>query len=473
MFVTRAALLIVVTFAVYSFMLSSWFKTMDDQFSIVSNQTIRHSSQWPQLFKEGYFRDHSYYRPMTNLSYAFEFKAFGLDPFYYNLDNVLIHIANVLLVWAVAAVLVNVEAGFWTALLFAIHPVQWEAVANISGRAILLSAFFSLSSFLFFTKNKLLPSLALFAVGLLCKESTGIMPGIMLVYALCYKRRVWPILWFLPIIAAYVFLRHNLGITEVFAWRNINEGTVGFVTFLRSVITDLRILILPIDMHFDRSLKLFDSVTQPGAILTIVFWGMAVGAVIARWKKINGLERLALGWFWLTLLPISQIVTTIGVQPGYISCAEHFLYLTCVPVFLVAANILYKYHWSALRISMLGVLIFFAMTTIEQNFYAQSELAMMERSLHYQPHNSRLHSSVGLIHALNGRFVKAEKSFRMAVADDPLNPRYLISLGKSVCDQHRYAECLKIYESIRDPGSYAKILGENKAAAIKLMKESP
>lgn len=471
MLLSRAFLLIVITLSIYSFMLSSWFKTMDDQFSIVSNQTIQHSSQWPQLFKEGYFKDHSYYRPLTNVSYAFEFCLFGLDPFHYNLDNVLLHIINALLVWMLAAMLVNVEAGFWVALLFAIHPVQWEAVSNISGRAILLSTFFSLLTFIFFTKKKMIFSLLCFALGLLCKESTAILPGILFLYALCFKRKIGPIFWFIPIVSVYIYVRHNLGITEFFAWRNANEAMIGFVTFLRSVIMYLRILVLPVDLHFDRSLKLFNSVTESAAVLTVILWGMVGGALIAYRKALTSLHWLALGWFALTLLPISQIVTTIGVQPGYISCAEHFLYLTSVPVFIVVVTLLYKVNSGHLRIGLFGVLIFFGLTTIEQNFYAKSELAMIERSLFYQPHNARLNSSVGLIHALNGRFVKAEEHFRLAVADDTQNPRYLISLGKSVCDQKHYQECLNIYNAIPNPGGYGKMLDENKAAVIKLMKE--
>ncbi len=471
MFLTRALLLIVLTLSIYSVMLSSWFKTMDDQFSIVSNETIQDSAQWPQLFKEGYFRDHSYYRPLVNVSYALEYKTFGLNPFYYNLDNVLIHILNVFLVWMLVAILIDIQVGFWVALLFAIHPVQWEAVANISGRAILLSAFFSLLTFIFYAKRRYIPSLLCFSVGLLCKESTAIMPGIILLYAVSFKKKISPIFWFVPVVLAYIYVRHHLGINEFFAWRNMQEGLLGFVTFLRSVIMYIRVMVLPVDMHFDRSLKLFSSLTQTGAVMTVVFWGIIIGGLAACKRALTPLHWLALGWFVLTLLPISQIVTTIGVQPGYISCAEHFLYMTCIPVFMVAVLHLYKIHSTLVRVCLLGLLFFFGATTVEQNIYATSELSMMTRSLSYQPHNARLNSSVGLIHAINGRFTKAENYFRMAVADDPTNPRYLISLGKSVCDQGRYQECIQIYDSIPNPAGYAKILNENKAAAQRLMKE--
>ncbi len=113
---------------------------------------------------------------------------------------------------------------------------------------------------------------------------------------------------------------------------------------------------------------------------------------------------------------------------------------------------------------------FLFVTTIEQNFYATSELAVMERSLRYQPNNARLQCSVGLVYALAGRFPQAEAHFRAAVASEPFNPRYLIALGKSVCDQGRIEECLRIYDAIPDPGGFATLLEGNRKAALAQSK---
>ena len=147
----RAAVIIVLGFIAYGSMLPSPFRIMDDRASIVENQTIKSLKNIPGIFKEGYFHDQSYYRPLIILSFMGEYQAFGIKSFYYNLDNLTLHIINALLVFILVCRLTNNEAiGFWTGLLFAIHPVQWEAVCNIPGRSILLSAFFDLISFLLF-----------------------------------------------------------------------------------------------------------------------------------------------------------------------------------------------------------------------------------------------------------------------------------------------------------------------------------
>lgn len=466
----RVLILFFLPIAAYALMLSSPFKTMDDQFSIVRNPLIQDTSQWPQLFTQGYFNDHSYYRPLVNLSFMAEYKMFGLNAPSYNLDNLLLHILNAFLVWYFAALLVNFEVGFWTALLFAVHPIQAEAVCNISGRAILLGTFFSLLSFIAYLKGRPFISLTAFATALLCKESSVILPGIMFVFARLNGESLrWVPPW-AAVVVFYIGLRHILGITETFPWRNVQEYVLGFLTFLSSVLTHLRLFLFPLDLHFDRSMKLFSSVLDPRAFMTICIYIAGAWALWAGRKYLSNLHWLALVWFALSLLPVSQLLTTIGVGPGYISTAEHFLYFASIPIFLVVVEAIRAIDMKALNILGIGFLMFFFLISIEQSMYARSELAMMERSLQFQPHNPRLHSSVGLIYALSGKFVEAEGHFRAAVADDPFNARYQISLGKSLCDQGRYQECLAVYDQIQNPGRLAGLLQDNRRAALELSK---
>ncbi len=467
----KVCLLAVLTFSAYSFMLSAPFKTLDDQYSIVGNALIKDTSQWSRLFTQGYFQDRTYYRPLVNLSFMAEYKMFGLDAFYYNLDNVLIHLVNVFLVWALVSLLVGAEISFWTALLFAIHPIQWEAVANISGRAILLSTMFSLGAFIAYLRARHITAVFLFIAALLCKESAAVLPGILFVHGLINRKDLrWLGLWGV-VIAGYVALRHYLGITEFFPWRNLNEHILGILTFARSVITDLRLLILPVDLHFDRSREMFRSINDAGALMTIFVWVTALCWLGVARTKLTSMHWLCLAWFALCLLPVSQIVTTIGVQPGVLSTAEHFLYVACVPVFIVVVDALLKVRIPAVKIGACGILVFFFFTTIEQNIYAQHELSMVERSLRIQPRNARLQSSAGLVYALAEKFLEAEMHFRAAVANDPLNPRYMISLGKSICDQGRLVECLDVYDHIKDPGRLGELLKKNRKAALELLQK--
>jgi protein O-mannosyl-transferase len=473
----RALLLFVLPFVAYSFMLSSPFKTMDDQFSIVTNPLIKDTSQMPQLFAQGYFNDKSYYRPLVNLSFMAEYHLFNLDAFFYNLDNVLIHIVNAYLVWALVSILVNRQFAFWVALLFAIHPVQWEPIANISGRAILLSTMFSLASFIAFLKDRRILALFLFVPALLCKESAAVLPGILGVYCLLNKKSLrWVWAWG-AVIIGYLFLRHALGITEIFPWRNMYERGLGFLTFLRSVMTHIRLFFFPADLHFDRSMPLFKSYFEAGAQLTIFIWiAIICGLGIAR-KSIKPLYWFCLAWFALDLLPVSQIITTIGVNPGRISTAEHFLYLASIPVYILmvkgsgrVGNYLQSRRFfsaQGLRVLTFALLSFLLLITIEQSIYARDEEVMMKRSLGFHPENARLQASVGLINAMRGEFKTAEEHFRKAIEGDPLSVRYRMSLAQSMCDQNKWIACMGQFMAVDDPGIFRGLLVKNTRRAFE------
>ena len=285
----RAAAIIVLGFIAYGSMLPAPFRVMDDRISIVENPAIKSAKNIPEIFQEGYFHDQSYYRPLINLSFMGEYQAFGFNSFFYNLDNLILHILNALLVFLLVSRLTNNDTiGFWTGLLFVIHPVQWEAVCNVPGRSILLSAFFVLSSFVLFLefyKHRRGFCLALvlitFFLGLLCKESAGVLPFVVMAYLSLDKTKPWPqkikCLWpFFIGIAGYLFLRQYFGITDVHQAGQPLVLILGFVTFLRSVITDLRLFVFPVDLHYDRCLPFMLSLDQPQALATCFFWAAAL-----------------------------------------------------------------------------------------------------------------------------------------------------------------------------------------------------
>ncbi len=89
------------------------------------------------------------YIPLSILSYAVERHFFGLFPYHYHADNVLLHIANVLLVFFLAGRLgLGTTAAFLAALLFGIHPMHVESVAWVTSRKDVLYTFFYLLSVL-------------------------------------------------------------------------------------------------------------------------------------------------------------------------------------------------------------------------------------------------------------------------------------------------------------------------------------
>lgn len=92
------------------------------------------------------------YRPLTQVMFAVEYQFFGLNPFIGHLINLLLFISiSVLLFHVLRKLLAPYQRAGWlgslallTTLLFVVHPVHTEVVANIKGRDELMSLFGSL-----------------------------------------------------------------------------------------------------------------------------------------------------------------------------------------------------------------------------------------------------------------------------------------------------------------------------------------
>ena len=487
-------LLAVMTFAVYSFGVNDAFKTMDDDYSIVRNEKIRSFRNLPDVVTSSFFGGDSYYRPLVTVSFMKEYFLFKLNPVPYYIDNILIHVINTFLIFGIVFHLTDRrKIAMGVAFLFALHPVHWEAVSNISGRAILLSAcyyFASFYCFLLVDRKKYFSylSLAFFAFALLCKESAGVLPLLLFSYIFFMKRKEsfnFPrlVTIFMPyamIVGAYIMVRYTLGITKTFPWRSVNEMALGFTTFLRSVMTDLRLLIFPLDLYFDRSQQIFISLLNPEAILTILFWGIVVVVLWKKRKEITGLQAFFISWFFIELFPVSQIVSTVGVQPGYISSAEHFLYTPSVGFFVLAV-IAYE-HFKTLnlqrksispnvvRFGTMGMFVFLILMTIQYNIYSSNEIAMFERTLKINPANTRIRSSLALSYAKRNRFEDAERNFKKVLDVEPFNVRARIGYGKALCDQGKFWDGLREYEKITDSGEHQTLLDENIRSTLLFME---
>ncbi len=137
-------LIILVSTAVYWGSLQHQF-ALDDLIHITTNQDIRilTKDSSKELFLKSTYPG-NLYRPLVTLSYAVTYHFAGLDPFFYHLTNLVLHILVALMVFLVLSHIFDQVFATVVAFLFAIHPMQVEAVANVSGRSELMAALFGL-----------------------------------------------------------------------------------------------------------------------------------------------------------------------------------------------------------------------------------------------------------------------------------------------------------------------------------------
>ena len=96
------------------------------------------------------------YRPLVTLSIGLTKVAFGDNPLPFHLTNILLHGAVTILIYIYLIRFVARGTAALIALVFALHPLHTEVVANISNRTELLSNFFGLATLIVCTRSEAL-----------------------------------------------------------------------------------------------------------------------------------------------------------------------------------------------------------------------------------------------------------------------------------------------------------------------------
>lgn len=174
----------------YAPSLGNDFQAHDDTLLITENPTAQGLSMKNISAAFSTF-DPELYIPLTLLSYQIEYSLVGLEPFVFHLTNLLLHIGSSILVMLIALLLAQNRSRYpeliaiSTGLLFALHPLNTEAVAWAAARKDILSSFFFFASLWAYLqigdgKKWYRWAIALFALGLLSKVSIVVLPVLLL-----------------------------------------------------------------------------------------------------------------------------------------------------------------------------------------------------------------------------------------------------------------------------------------------------
>ncbi|MHC4469344.1 MAG: hypothetical protein ACYTDY_01895 [Planctomycetota bacterium] len=288
------------------------------------------------------------YRPLRTLDFAIDWAIAGPRPWWFHLRNAVLHAVSVLLLvkllgrWGAGR-----AAAFLGAGVFALHPVQVEAVGWISSRGdVLCLALFLLALLLHDGGRRLdlrfAGAAASLGLALLAKEAAVVFPAAAILTDFFFRdeRRLgrtlarWPrYAVYVAVVALYVALRfevhgaHGGGLSQL-------ESGWGALIAVRGFVDYARLILLPVDMVVDpylapvRSLDLL-SLACLAAVLCIVGWA------VVRALRSGGATAFAVLWFVVTILPVSNLLVPLRSPT-----AERFLYLPMVGVALPAGLLL-------------------------------------------------------------------------------------------------------------------------------------
>ena len=461
----------------------------DDESVVQGNESIQSLSSIPKYFTadEGFHKViGKYYRPIVSSTYAIDYALWKLDPYGFHITNVIIHIIACLFLFALLYEIFKESkygliASLAGTLIFLAHPIHTEAVSWVSGRTDSMVTVFFFASFLYYVKyvksredkkskddpgRMLMWSLIFYSVGLLCKEMIVTMPVVIILFDLLYRGKSFDYLknnrkaysWFIGITVVYLLIRYlllkDIPDRESYLYFYGKDTVTAIATMLKTLPVYLKLLFFPVGLlyHYNGHLSDAGSFFEGGVLLSILLIVGLIALAVVTYKKKEGQIAFCISFFFLTLLPVMNIIPTMSLM------AERFLYMTSFTLSLLIAYLIVKYitakNMNAVLGMSLAVIIIFSVLTFERNkdwkdndtLYATADgvdgtvllvnsgnmyanrkqyeeaAKRFRRAIEIRENSILAHHNLGLVYFLTGQLDSAEKEISRGIELDPLAP---------------------------------------------------
>lgn len=432
-------LILILGFAAYANTLGGQF-VWDDEYLVTGNALIRSWAGFPKIFASdlasGSGQKFNFYRPIQTITAMFDYSLWKHNPTGYHLSNIVFHVlAALALYWLITVLFKDPALSLLTSILFVVHPIHTEAVSYISGRADSLAALFMLLAVIFYvraleTKRAVYyPAFIVsFVLALMSRENSLILPVLLLFYHFAFKKKFKPLIFLPLVVLAGIYIALRMTVLDFHLQGNIPASTLAqrIPGFFAALSQYVRLMIVPYPLHMEYGFTifgLFDAQSLAGLVLVL-----ALGAWLFLQSKKRGLVFFALGWFMITLLPVSNL------YPINSYMAEHWLYLPSMGLFLLAAAGLRalgrrKKVERIVLSAVVGLTAFYAILTIAQNRHWRDPIAFYEWTIRYSPDSLRMHNGLALAYYNKGMTAKAIEVYTRAIEKFPKQAFLYNNLG--------------------------------------------
>jgi protein O-mannosyl-transferase len=409
----------------------------DDDVYIINNELLTAPHGWQRIWFS--LDSPSQYFPLTYSTFRIEHALWGLNTTGYHWVNLLLHVGNALLVWAVLARL-KVPGSWLAAAIFALHPVQVESVAWITERKNVLMGFFfllTLVAWIAFIDKRIRRPWIFYCLALICyvlalsaKATACTLPAALFLILWLQKkpitmRRVMQIV-------PFVVLGIGMGLLTVW-WERYHQGTNrGMFTFLspierilvasRAVWFYLSKIFWPSNLTF-----IYPRWNISSAALVDYIWllaGIAMCVAIYFLRRYFGRSvEVAAAFFVATLSPVLGFIMLFTFR--YTFVADHYQYLACIgPIALMTAGIVSlsdkfaQYRTIIVSAALLGVATLAMLTWRQASMYADVE-TLWRTTLARNPECWMAETNLGLVFFEKGKLDEAIAHYRSALQMQP------------------------------------------------------
>jgi Flp pilus assembly protein TadD len=450
-------LLVTCTLVIYNSVNQNGFVNYDDDVYVTANRHVQAGLHWSTIRWAFTTFDAANWHPLTWISHAFDYQLFKLNPAGHHYTNVLLHSANVVLLFLL---LVEATQRTWPSLIataiFAVHPLNVESVAWAAERKNVLSMLFLLLALWAYQRYASKPSIArygavfsLFACGLMAKPQVITLPFLLLLWDYWPLQRLqfgsrqsgavgnhtrslgWLILEKVPLLAlsaasAVVTLAGQQAggavrtTIEYPATVRIENAIGAYFDYVGRLLWPLRLA--PMYPHPGDSLLAWQ-------ISVAALFVIGVSVLVLRFRE---KRYLVVGWFWF----LGALVPMIGlVQVGQQATADRYMYLPMIGLLLMLcwglADWAAERRTRVVRLTCATAVVLAAhgaLTYRQVAFWHDSE-TLWTHAVAVTRDNYVAHINLGETFLNQERTEEAAVHFRAAVQIRPSDPAAHLNLG--------------------------------------------
>ncbi len=456
--------LFVMTVMVYWQTGSHGFINFDDPEYVYDNPYVK-MGLTPTAIKWAFTTFHaSNWHPLTWLSHMADVQFYGMQPFGHHITNVILHGANVVLLFLL---LVRLTGFLWrsmiVAALFALHPLHVESVVWVSERKDVLSAFFWLATLFLYAeyvktsgRRWYLLMVMMFALGLMAKPMLVTLPFVLML--LDY----WPLG---RVSIGGVVAKSGLAIKSSEAEVSFRKLVVEKIPFLLLAGVSCVLTLFAQQKggavnsldNYSVTMRIANAIISYTGYLYNMFWPQNLAFFYPLPKTIPIVQLLTavcvfavmtfismrvrrkqpfviIGWLWyvVTLLPVIGLI-----QVGGQALADRYTYIPLIGIFISMVWVLCEItakmpHRSLVLASVSGiVLIGCALVTMRQISYWQDNVTLYSHALAVTNDNYIAHNNLGFALARKGKLSEASAHFNEAIRISPQFADAYLNLGET------------------------------------------
>ncbi len=415
----------------------SYEYTVDDGTVIENNKiTVKGIKAIPEIlatpYRKGFWdRKESLYRPLSLVMFAIEWQLAPHHPWLGHLMNVLLYaVTGFLLFYLLSFLFANKPpwVPFIATLLFIVHPVHTEVVANIKSRDEILCFLFSIASFytlLLYTERPkvslLITSAVCYFFAFLSKESAIMIVGVFPLLLWFFEEKKWSeiiklSLPYIGVMVLFMLIRFSVlkTVSGEYQVMLINNSLLGATDYMQRFATAtyimgkyLLLLIAPVNLVFDYSYNTIPLVSMGSAeaLLSLITYLALIYFAI---KTFNQKNHVSFGilFFLMSMSLLSNVFILIEA-----TMAERFLYLPSLGFCIAIVSILYqlvkpkaspsKYSFQKtitsqpLALVLIIVCLLFSARTFARSLDWKNNLTLLAKDVKTSPNSARIHYAYG------------------------------------------------------------------------------